>query len=78
MKIVTGPNGGGKSVYLKQIGVFSDSQPLCSNQRSQSVGCSGLITFMAHCGSFVPADVAVIGLVDRIFTRIETPTSYVT
>ena len=29
-----------------------------------------LITFMAHIGSFVPADMAEISLVDRIFTRI--------
>ena len=29
-----------------------------------------LITLMAHVGSFVPADSARIGLVDRIFTRV--------
>ena len=29
-----------------------------------------LITLMAHMGSFVPADSAHIGLVDRIFTRV--------
>ena len=29
-----------------------------------------LITFMAHIGSFVPADMAEICIVDRIFTRI--------
>ncbi len=29
-----------------------------------------LITLMAHIGSFVPADSAEIGIVDRIFTRI--------
>jgi len=29
-----------------------------------------LITLMAHIGSFVPADSARIGLVDRIFTRV--------
>lgn len=29
-----------------------------------------LITLMAHCGSFVPAEEAEIGLTDRIFTRI--------
>eukprot|EP00963_Diacronema_lutheri_P000060 scaffold5_cov331-Pavlova_lutheri.AAC.3 len=29
-----------------------------------------LITFMAHIGSFVPADSCTIGLTDRIFTRI--------
>ncbi|NNM27629.1 MAG: DNA mismatch repair protein MutS [Phycisphaerales bacterium] len=29
-----------------------------------------IITLLAHTGSFVPADAAVIGLTDRIFTRI--------
>ena len=29
-----------------------------------------LITLMAHMGSFVPADSACIGIVDRIFTRV--------
>lgn len=32
----------------------------------------GLLVFMAHLGSFVPAEVALIGMVDRIFTRIRT------
>lgn len=27
---------------------------------------------MAHIGSFVPADSAIIGVTDRIFTRIHT------
>ncbi len=30
----------------------------------------GLITLLAHMGSFVPAQSAVIGLTDRIFTRV--------
>jgi DNA mismatch repair protein MSH5 len=31
-----------------------------------------LIVYMAHIGSFVPADAAVIGLTDQILTRIAT------
>lgn len=31
-----------------------------------------LIVYMAHIGSFVPADEAVIGLTDKILTRIAT------
>jgi DNA mismatch repair protein MutS len=47
--LLTGPNMGGKSTYLRQV---------------------ALITLMAHAGSFVPAAEAVIGLTDRIFTRV--------
>ena len=32
----------------------------------------GLIVFLAHVGSFVPAKSAVIGITDRIFTRISS------
>ncbi len=49
MLIVTGPNMGGKSTYMRQ---------------------AALIVLLAHIGSFVPADSAVIGPIDRIFTRI--------
>ena len=49
MLVVTGPNMGGKSTYMRQI---------------------AHIVLLAHAGSFVPADAAVIGPVDRIFTRI--------
>ncbi|MDP8052374.1 DNA mismatch repair protein MutS [Pasteurella atlantica] len=47
--VVTGPNMGGKSTYMRQI---------------------ALITLMGHIGSFVPAENAEIGTIDRIFTRI--------
>ncbi|GAB5369893.1 hypothetical protein AAMO2058_001445900 [Amorphochlora amoebiformis] len=35
----------------------------------------GIIVFMAHIGSFVPATSAVVGYVDKIFTRIDTSRS---
>jgi DNA mismatch repair protein MutS len=47
--IITGPNMGGKSTYMRQ---------------------TALITILAYIGSFVPAQKAVIGPIDRIFTRI--------
>lgn len=49
MLIVTGPNLGGKSTFMRQ---------------------TALIVLLAHLGSFVPAERAVIGPIDRIFTRI--------
>ncbi|BBB25098.1 DNA mismatch repair protein MutS [Amphritea japonica ATCC BAA-1530] len=49
MLIITGPNMGGKSTYMRQ---------------------TALITLLAHIGSYVPAQAASIGLVDRIFTRM--------
>jgi DNA mismatch repair protein MutS len=49
MLIITGPNMGGKSTYMRQ---------------------TALIAILAHVGSFVPAKRAVLGPIDRIFTRI--------
>jgi DNA mismatch repair protein MutS len=47
--VITGPNMGGKSTYLRQ---------------------AALILILAQMGSFVPADRALLPLVDRVFTRI--------
>ncbi|WP_091909255.1 DNA mismatch repair protein MutS [Chitinasiproducens palmae] len=49
MLLVTGPNMGGKSTFMRQ---------------------TALIVLLAYLGSYVPADAARIGPVDRIFTRI--------
>ncbi len=49
MLVITGPNMGGKSTYMRQ---------------------TALIVILAHIGCFVPARRAVLGPLDRIFTRI--------
>lgn len=49
MAIITGPNMGGKSTFMRQ---------------------TALIALLAYCGSYVPAQSAVLGPIDRIFTRI--------
>lgn len=49
MAIITGPNMGGKSTFMRQ---------------------TALIVLLAYCGSYVPAQSAVLGPIDRIFTRI--------
>jgi len=49
LMLITGPNMGGKSVFLKQ---------------------TALLVIMAQMGSFVPAQEAVVGIVDKIMTRI--------
>ncbi|MCC6683066.1 MAG: DNA mismatch repair protein MutS [Phycisphaeraceae bacterium] len=38
--------------------------------KSTYIRQAALLTLLAHAGSFVPADEAIIGLTDRIFTRI--------
>ncbi|HEX4952339.1 MAG TPA: DNA mismatch repair protein MutS [Thermoanaerobaculia bacterium] len=47
--LLTGPNMGGKSTYLRQV---------------------ALLVLLAQLGSFVPAEAATIGVVDRIFSRV--------
>jgi DNA mismatch repair ATPase MutS len=47
--LITGPNMGGKSTYLRQ---------------------NALISILAQTGSFVPAEYAEIGLVDKVFSRV--------
>ncbi len=47
--VITGPNMGGKSTYLRQ---------------------AALLAILAQMGSFVPAESAVLPIVDRVFTRI--------
>lgn len=49
MMIITGPNMGGKSTYMRQ---------------------TALIVLLAYVGSYVPAQAATIGPIDRIFTRM--------
>jgi DNA mismatch repair protein MutS len=47
--VITGPNMGGKSTYLRQ---------------------AALLVILAQAGSFIPAESALLPVVDRVFTRI--------
>lgn len=47
--VITGPNMGGKSTYMRQIAI---------------------ICIMAYIGCYVPADILLIGPIDKILTRI--------
>ena len=47
--LITGPNMGGKSTYMRQVAILA---------------------LLAHVGCFVPAQEAVLGEIDQIFTRI--------
>ena len=47
--VITGPNMGGKSTYLRQ---------------------AALLVILAQMGSFVPADSALLPMIDRIYFRI--------
>jgi DNA mismatch repair protein MutS len=49
MLLITGPNMGGKSTYMRQV---------------------AHIVLLACCGLCVPADSALIGPIDQIFTRV--------
>ncbi|XP_060259237.1 mutS protein homolog 5 isoform X5 [Ovis aries] len=79
VKVITGPNSSGKSIYLKQIyrSLLRLASPSPQPTPPGAVPVSsliqvGLITFMALVGSFVPAEEAEIGAVDAIFTRIHS------
>ncbi len=47
--IITGPNMGGKSTFMRQ---------------------AALLVLMSQAGSFIPAEAALIGIADKIFTRV--------
>ena len=82
INIVTGPNFSGKSVYLVRChascavpaqhpGALAESSDAAAFLQKQVA----IIVFLAHVGSFVPADSATVGLTDRIFTRVATTES---
>jgi DNA mismatch repair protein MSH5 len=68
--IITGENGSGKSVYLKQGQLYLvKSSHNCKLHDMQTVG---LLVYLAHIGSWIPCERAIIGLTDKIFSRISS------
>lgn len=59
--------GGGPPAAAGRVHVLTG--PNCSG-KSVYLKQAALVVFLAHVGSFVPADRAVVGLTDRIFTRL--------
>ncbi|BCS25874.1 MutS family protein MSH5 [Aspergillus puulaauensis] len=64
MLLLTGPNYSGKSVYMKQVRKTNRCIEALTDQNKVA-----LIVYLAQTGSFVPAESAEIGVVDKILVK---------
>ncbi|KAG6976506.1 hypothetical protein JG688_00001300, partial [Phytophthora aleatoria] len=72
LKVVTGHNGSGRQTTLHKLKIPADILTiLLAPGKSVYLKMVGLLQYMAQIGSFVPADKAEMGLVTKIFTRIQ-------
>lgn len=79
LAVLTGPNFSGKSIYLKQVRGSLFRRNLNLDFQAENFFfvppfCAqvGILVYLAHIGSFLPCKQAIIGITDRIFTRIES------
>jgi DNA mismatch repair protein MSH2 len=65
-QILTGPNMGGKSTYIRQVRRSPNVLPVSANLYLQV----GVIALMAQVGCFVPAEEATLPVFDSILARV--------
>lgn len=71
--ILTGANASGKSVFLKSVAIIVYMvSTRCQEAMNSRTSVDLMSCVQAHIGSFVPAEKAVIGLTDKIMTRVST------
>ena len=68
LKLISGANGSGKSVYVKQVGLIALMAHMgCYVPAGADICCSNFLLL-----TFAKLESAKIGLVDQIFTRISS------
>ena len=65
-QIITGPNMGGKSTYIRQASIFLYLKPIMQANPFQV----GVIALMAQVGCYVPCSEAELPVFDSILCRV--------
>lgn len=69
--LITGPNNSGLDILYFVIS-HNFYFPFFHHSKSVFVKQVGVLVYLAHIGSYVPCERAIVGLTDRILTRIAT------
>ena len=70
MHIITGPNMGGKSTYLRQIALAVIMAQVRTDLSRCRPSATQAYAPTMQMGCFVPAESMTYGVVDKIFTRV--------